>query len=64
MNEEIEKVKINTDMSVEFLMTDKEWYQLKYELDPIEDIRERMLNLFERIGPNQIRIGKFKLDAE
>lgn len=63
-NEEIEQIEVTTDMSVEFLMDDKEWYQLKYELDPIEDIRERMLNLFERIGPNQIRVGKFKFDAD
>ncbi|AOO11525.1 hypothetical protein Np200711_044 [Cyanophage S-RIM44] len=63
-NEEIEQIEATTDMSVEYLMDRKEWYQLSLELDPIEGIRERMLNLFERIGPNQIRIGKFKFDAD
>jgi len=62
-NEEIEEIEATTDMSVEYLMDDKEWYQLSLELDPIEDIRKRMLNLFERIGPNQIRVQKFKFDA-
>lgn len=63
-NEEIEQIEVTTDMSVEYLMDNKEWYQLCLELDPIEGIRERMLNLFERIGPNQIRVGKFKFDAD
>lgn len=63
-NEEIEQIEATTDMSVEYLMDRQEWYQLSLELDPIEGIRERMLNLFERIGPNQIRIGKFKFDAD
>lgn len=63
-NEEIEQIEATTDMSLEYLMHKKEWYQLCLELDPIEGIREKILNLFERIGPNQVRIGKFKFDAE
>ena len=63
-NEEIEEIEVTTDMSVEYLMNAKEWYALSLELDPIENIREKMLNLFERIGPNQIRVGKFKFDAD
>ena len=63
-NEEIEQIEVTTDMSVEFLMPEAEWYQFSLELDPIEDIRERVLNLFQRIGPNQVNIGKFKFDAD
>ena len=63
-NEEIEQVDVTTDMSVEYLMDDVEWNALSLELDPIEDIRDRMLNLFQRIGPNQIRIRKFQFDAD
>jgi len=63
-NEEIEQVDVTTDMSVEYLMNDVEWNALSLELDPIEDIRDRMLTLFQRIGPNQIRIRKFQFDAD
>jgi hypothetical protein len=63
-NQEIEKIDVTTDMSVEYLMHDDEWNALSLELDPIEDIRDRMLSLFQRIGPNQIRIRKFQFDAD
>jgi len=63
-NEEIEQIDVTTDLSLEYLMDDKEWYQLSLELDPIEDLRAKVLNLFERIGPNVIKIVKFKFDAD
>lgn len=63
-NEEIEEIEVTTDMSVEYLMNEKEWYQLSLELDPIEGIRDKMLNLFERIGPSHLRVEGFKFDAD
>lgn len=63
-NEEIEKIDVTTDMSVEYLMDDVEWSALSLELDPIEDIRDRVLNLFQRIGPNQVRVKSFQFDAD
>ena len=60
----LSKIEVTTDMSVEYLMNDKEWYALSLELDPIEDIRGEDVEPFREDWTNQIRIRKFKFDAD